>query len=598
MEAKEDSIIDIMYERDLGEIDVESDITFKNRALLYLYFNSENLTYRYIYNLKKYILRIMHLFRKSFIISVVFSEEVLSNYDLKNNIKIVQKLMSTLYNMFEPEHSKQFPMLIVAIIFPQVFETPEFPEDIRFEAFYCDSEVLSIENFDKIWKENFIEWKWINDIQSLKEIDLESEDIFIYDLDQPLISTDDTIDNDPQDGSIEDNNEKPLSKAWFKMTCMGGTFDHLHLGHKLLLSNACFYTSETIIIGITSEKMLSKKKCAYFLEDFEMRKTRVKAFVHLLTNGKVEARIFELNDPAGPGGVIKEIEAWILTSEVASGGAFLNNTREQNGLPKLQFVIVDMILASKEETGEAKFSNKTSSSYIREYLDQKTGNKGKELWDRFFELWRKIKIPEEYRLKWWSIIRDSYCTHWRYYFNLYHIFKILCNFDKYFNEDIYPSEYKIILEVAIWFHRIVFIPLDIDLTYNVDQSYLIAEKFIKESNYSVITLENVEFIKNLIQSVFRHRQRIEYENNSLDQLNKLFLDIIIAFLGTDKEEYAKYSENVRNDYLWVEEKEFKAKRCIILRRLLDRERIFITNKWFEAFEEKARINIKFEIENS
>ena len=163
MDNNDDRHLDIKFERDLGQIDINHDLTFKNRSLLYLFFNSDNLTYKYINHLKKYILRIMHFVRKSFIISVVFSDDVLSKFDLKNNIKTVQQIMSTLYNMFEPEHSKQFPMLIVAIIFPQIFDTPEFPEDIRFDAYFCDSEVISLEIFNQILMKNNIESKSVND---------------------------------------------------------------------------------------------------------------------------------------------------------------------------------------------------------------------------------------------------------------------------------------------------------------------------------------------------------------------------------------------------------------------------------------------------
>jgi len=53
--------------------------------------------------------------------------------------------------------------------------------------------------------------------------------------------------------------EEKSEKFKYGVTCLGGTFDHLHLGHKLLLTNALFYTRETIIIGITSSSLLSNK---------------------------------------------------------------------------------------------------------------------------------------------------------------------------------------------------------------------------------------------------------------------------------------------------------------------------------------------------
>ena len=48
----------------------------------------------------------------------------------------------------------------------------------------------------------------------------------------------------------------PLSTAsnpppFYPVTALGGTFDHLHAGHKILLSMAAYITSQKLIVGIT-----------------------------------------------------------------------------------------------------------------------------------------------------------------------------------------------------------------------------------------------------------------------------------------------------------------------------------------------------------
>lgn len=45
----------------------------------------------------------------------------------------------------------------------------------------------------------------------------------------------------------------------YENTVLGGTFDHIHSGHKLLLSFSLLHTSKWIVIGITSQEMLWKK---------------------------------------------------------------------------------------------------------------------------------------------------------------------------------------------------------------------------------------------------------------------------------------------------------------------------------------------------
>lgn len=104
-------------------------------------------------------------------------------------------------------------------------------------------------------------------------------------------------------------------------------------------------------------------------------------------------------------------------------------------------------------------------------------------------------------------------------------------------------------------------------------------------------------MKSLLMSVHRHRQTEVYEDPDHDKLNKFFLDIILVFIGFEKEVYLKFAKNIRKDYLWVEKLEYKDTRKIILQRLLDRERIFITDQIYEAFESTARENMQYEIDN-
>lgn len=45
----------------------------------------------------------------------------------------------------------------------------------------------------------------------------------------------------------------------YKHVCLGGTFDRLHVAHKLLLSEAILRTSDKITVGVTEENMTHSK---------------------------------------------------------------------------------------------------------------------------------------------------------------------------------------------------------------------------------------------------------------------------------------------------------------------------------------------------
>ena len=196
----------------------------------------------------------------------------------------------------------------------------------------------------------------------------------------------------------------------------GGTFDHLHIGHKLLLTMTAFVLdrygkssldagTRFITIGITGADQLKNKKYAEFLESWSERQKAVHSFLRGIMcfdpPGKQNEEVEERNNP-GPNGHVVEVrmtdgvairytEIWdpygptitdasitalVLSEETRKGGHAVNEKRKEIGFEPLDIFEVDVLDAedkddSNQEEGEQadsvekQFLQKLSSTELR-----------------------------------------------------------------------------------------------------------------------------------------------------------------------------------------------------------------------------------------
>ena len=84
-------------------------------------------------------------------------------------------------------------------------------------------------------------------------------------------------------------------KKPFLKVCLGGTFDHLHEGHKHLLRTAV-KMGQKIMIGLTTENLLKSKKHREHMQSYRERKRCLINFLEGNLNlSKAEYQIVPLN---------------------------------------------------------------------------------------------------------------------------------------------------------------------------------------------------------------------------------------------------------------------------------------------------------------
>ncbi|CEH17802.1 RNA polymerase II elongator complex, subunit ELP2, WD repeat superfamily [Ceraceosorus bombacis] len=160
----------------------------------------------------------------------------------------------------------------------------------------------------------------------------------------------------------------------YRNVAMGGTFDHLHVGHKILLSIAALLSRDRLIVGITGDSMLSKKANAELLEDIVERVERVNEFLKRFRYGQapLERFVRELKDVAGPAGTERDLQAVLTTDETISGGDFIDKIRRERGLCEVQREVIGVIGAQGQTDvkGDAKelAASKIGSTAIRAWL--------------------------------------------------------------------------------------------------------------------------------------------------------------------------------------------------------------------------------------
>ena len=132
----------------------------------------------------------------------------------------------------------------------------------------------------------------------------------------------------------------------YSLVALGGTFDIVHKGHLVLLSNA-FEISDKVIIGLTSDE-LAAKKGKIPNNDY---KKRFENLTSLISNEfqNHSFQISKLDDDFGPAVLEKGIDALIVSGETSHQGNVLNKLREKKKLPPVNIITVPMILAKDGE---------------------------------------------------------------------------------------------------------------------------------------------------------------------------------------------------------------------------------------------------------
>lgn len=198
------------------------------------------------------------------------------------------------------------------------------------------------------------------------------------------------------------------------VVAVGGTFDHLHAGHKLLLTATAMLLQPTpntpsprgrrLIVGITGDELLKNKKYAEFLETWAERHEQVVDFLKTLlsfpdptsdtqivttkidnptVNGQavhtwlpsadLTIECVKIEDPFGPTITDESVSALIVSGETRSGGAAVNNKRKEKGWKALEVYEVDVLDVHDVESPMAvqgDFAAKISSTAIRQCMAQ------------------------------------------------------------------------------------------------------------------------------------------------------------------------------------------------------------------------------------
>jgi len=139
---------------------------------------------------------------------------------------------------------------------------------------------------------------------------------------------------------------------------MGGTFDHLHKGHKLLIKTA-LSISNNLVIGLTTRRLLKNKNYASKLEDYETREKNLKKFISSFTDLK-RVKIIELNEPYGPPINDPKYEGLVVSQDTYPNALKMNEIREKKGFEPMIIITVAII---KDEDNK-----KLSSTSIRKKL--------------------------------------------------------------------------------------------------------------------------------------------------------------------------------------------------------------------------------------
>lgn len=211
-------------------------------------------------------------------------------------------------------------------------------------------------------------------------------------------------------GAVKSDRPDETATELHKTVVVAGTFDHLHIGHKLLIQASTILlsvprdasTPACLIVGITGGSLLTNKKYASEMEPWKTRAQSVIDFISAtfapssstssrrqetigddeeihawLLDGRVFVRCVNISDVFGPTITEENMDAIVLSAETRKGGEMINEKRAANGWRGLKVYEIGVIQLDGQElpSTSSDFALKISSTEIRRQLaESRAGN--------------------------------------------------------------------------------------------------------------------------------------------------------------------------------------------------------------------------------
>ena len=192
---------------------------------------------------------------------------------------------------------------------------------------------------------------------------------------------------------------------------------------------------------------------------------------------------------------------------------------------------------------------------------------------RWRELWHRLgcTVPPADAL---AALLDAYAEDHRAYHDFAHVRACLRELDGVSASAAHPEE----IEMGLWFHDAIYDPRRDD---NEERSAQWAARALRECGVGEAVVAR---IGSMIRATRHHASA-----RTADEA--LLLDIDLAILGGDEARFRRYDADIRKEYAWVPERDYRAARERVLRGFLERDPIYRTDVMRTRYEANARRNI-------
>jgi len=196
-----------------------------------------------------------------------------------------------------------------------------------------------------------------------------------------------------------------------------------------------------------------------------------------------------------------------------------------------------------------------------------------EMSQRWLDLLSTWSVDHELALKTFQDIERHYAEPGRFYHTLDHIRGVLDIVDQLQSQALHPNA----VLLAAWLHDVIYDSKQID---NEERSAEYASRLCEQ-----LAVPDGPLVASMILSTKTHIVAAGDANA------QVLLDADLAILGASPSTYQTYSKNIRREYAWVSEPDYRRGRQQVLESFLNRPRIYHLLK---DMEEPARRNITAE----